>query len=76
MSNQRTSPEGAPVRPAVVLLLGAEGCSEAEGVDWLRDPTPDETADFWHDNPVVSNIDHNGRPYFLVAVEPSAPTRK
>ncbi len=55
------------------LLVGAEGCAEAEGAEWLREATDEEAKQFAAENPKVANIDGIGRPYFLMTVLDSAP---
>jgi hypothetical protein len=61
------------MRDDIVLLVGAEGCSEAEGQPWLRDATPEETTSFMEFAGTSGTIDHTGRPYFYKVVKASAP---
>jgi hypothetical protein len=62
-----------------LVLLGAEGLAELEGVDWLRAATPAETATFKRRHRLseldyeAASLDGTGRPYFLVALLPGAP---
>ena len=49
------------------VLVGAEGCSEIDKEDWIREPTEEEAAEWFKENNVAT-IDHTGRPYFLRAV--------
>jgi hypothetical protein len=68
------------------LLLGAEGVSETEGEDWIRDATVDEieglktaiadasrTMNTTNDTYKSALIDGTGRPYFAMTVLASAP---
>jgi len=61
------------MRDDIVLLIGAEGCSEAEGQPWLREPTETEAEEFAKHAGNSGFIDHTGRPYFLKAVRGNAP---
>jgi len=59
------------------IMVGAEGCAETEGCDWVRSATPEEEQAFrtacgderYHE----LGIDGMGRPYWLKAVLPNAP---
>jgi hypothetical protein len=57
------------------LLLGAEGCSEASGVPWLRDATDEEVQAVLATEPKAGELllDGTGRPYFWMTVLPGAP---
>jgi hypothetical protein len=69
-------------RPAVVLV-GAEGVSELGDPppDWIRAATTDEQRAFnamlvkekGLQDPADAYIDSNGRPYWLMTVDPDAP---
>lgn len=71
-----------------VILLGAEGISEAKGVPWLRDPTAEELEGFKSDferwlretwagdtPPKYEDytVDGTGRPYWPKVVTGEAP---
>lgn len=56
-----------------ILLVGAEGVSETEGEAWIREATKEEAETFWLDKDTDLDIDHNGRPYWLMAILPTAP---
>jgi hypothetical protein len=65
------------------ILLGAEGCSEAQDEPWLREPTKEEVdahrEELGYDDKGKSrlgklSIDMSGRPYFLMVVTDEAPT--
>jgi hypothetical protein len=67
------------------FLLGAEGCSEAEGLSWVREATPQETdalvlrilAPYQGADPAPRAsdlfVDKTGRPYWAMALLPEAP---
>lgn len=63
------------------ILLGAEGCAETEGEDWIRDATPEEVQIFasrlFKQHPEIDladlSMDRNGRPYFYKTILDSAP---
>lgn len=65
----------------ITLLLGAEGCSETEDQDWIREATPKEAQTFGEEfaakNPLTDLrdiwIDRTGRPYFLMVILEHAP---
>ena len=61
------------------LLLGAEGCAEAENVDWLREATDEEALAFWKEareqgyTSKAITVDKVGRPYWLMTITDEAP---
>jgi hypothetical protein len=66
---------------AKIVLLGAEGCAESQGLPYLRDPLGSEI-DHWRDalRPVITDdainhlmIDKSNRPYWLKVVEINHP---
>ncbi len=65
----------------VVVLLGAEGCVQLQGVPWLREVSDDSGAwmalgasgQLCMDDLRELATDETGRPYFLVELDPSAP---
>jgi hypothetical protein len=56
---------------AHTLLVGAEGCAETQGCDWIREATP-EAAEAYKVVPEYT-VDGTGRPYFLMTVLDNAP---
>jgi len=75
-----------PEKKNETLLLGAEGVSETEGKDWIRDATADEIEDLKNaiadasrtidrlDDAYKSALsDGTGRPYFPMTVLANAP---
>lgn len=65
----------------VLILLGAEGVMEVEGVPWIRDTSPDELETFKEQHRLSAVdfeelcIDETGRPYFLMALLHDAPAQ-
>lgn len=63
----------------ILVLLGAEGVADIIEEDWMRDAAPHEVILFrqrhklTHDKYQELLNDGTGRPYFLVALEQSAP---
>jgi len=75
-----------PEKKKATLLLGAEGVSETEGEDWIREATADEVEDLKNDIAdamgALSTLsdtyrdalsDGMGRPYFAMTVLATAP---
>lgn len=75
--------EGLTADVAGVILVGAEGCAETEGVSWMRDPTAEEMDGFKDYCRGLSirqhgrdrkfdftewTLDGTGRPYWLKVV--------
>jgi len=70
------------LRERILVLVGAEGMSEAKDAPWLREEGGAdamrlfaERSNITYDEALRLTMDHNMRPYWLVSIGPDAPEK-